>query len=307
MESSLKKRVAKDERMKISEQALAVKRKKDLGFVENADSKSKMMALADSNLTKGKWKFSGNSEVKKLTLFSLGGKPIKTSEFISWLEHQHGSSKLAPQAYMNQLYENWSEEKINEAEEAKIIDENPDFKYLLGEYREGILLFEIMEKEVWNKASEDSVGQRKYYREHINNYSAGNRVEARIFYTTDKAFLEDIKKKIASGDTLKEADMKKLKSAQNFRNYEKGESKAIDKINWIPGMQETEIEGTYYLVEIRKLIAPGPKTFEEARAKVISDYQDSLEKNWVNLLKNKYRVVINTKAKKVVVEELTKL
>ncbi|HEV8513680.1 MAG TPA: peptidylprolyl isomerase, partial [Cyclobacteriaceae bacterium] len=306
IESSLKKRVARDERMIISEQALAVRRKKDLGFSENAETKAKVLALADSNLSKGKWKFSGNPELKKLTLVSVGGKALKAGDFILSVEQQHTSSKLAPGAYMNQLYENWAEEKINQAEENKIIKENPDFKYLIAEYREGILLFEIMEKEVWNKASEDSVGQRKFYKEHSSKYEAGNRIEARIFSTTDKLFLAEVKKKIANGDTLKEADMKKFKSAQNFRNYEKGESKAIDKINWVPGLQETEIEGTYYLIEVRKLIAPGTKTLEEAKAKVISDYQDSLEKSWIASLKNKYRVSLNDKGKKLVVTELTK-
>jgi len=306
VESSLKKRVARDERMKISEQSLAVKRKKDLGFVENSETKTKVMALADSNLLKGKWKFSGNPELKKLALISFNGKQVTAGDFILWVERQQASNKLTPPAYMNQLYESWTEERINEAEEEKIIKENPDFKYLLAEYREGILLFEIMEKEVWNKASEDSVGQRKYYNEHINKYEAGNRVEARIFSTTNKSFLDEVKKKVTHGDTLKEADMKKFKSAQNFRNYEKGESKAIDKINWVPGLQETEIDGTYYLVEVRRLVAPGPKTFEEARAKVISDYQDFLEKNWVASLKNKYHVSINNKGKKAIVEELTK-
>ena len=306
VESSLKKRVARDERMKISEQALEVKRKKDLGFVENSETKTKVMALADSSLLKGKWKLSGNPELKKLVLISINGKQVTAGNFILWVEQQQVSSKLTPPAYMNQLYESWTEERINGAEEEKIIKENPDFKYLLAEYREGILLFEIMEKEVWNKASEDSVGQRKYYNEHINKYEAGNRIEARIFSTTDKSFLDEVKKKVTHGDTLKEADMKKFKSAQNFRNYEKGESKVIDKVNWVPGLQEAEIDGTYYLVEVKKLVAPGPKTLEEARAKVISDYQDSLEKNWVASLKNKYRVVLNNKGKKTVVEELTK-
>jgi len=306
IESSLKKRVARDERMKISEQALAVKRKKDLGFSENGETKAKVMAAADSNLLKGKWKFSGGPELKKLTLISIGGKALKAGDFILWAEQQRTSSKLTPAAQMNQLYENWTEEKINEAEEEKIIKENPDFKYLIAEYREGILLFEIMEKEVWNKASEDTVGQRKFYNEHSNKYETGNRIEARIFSTTDKLFLEEVKKKIANGDTLKEVDMKKFKSAQNIRKYERGESKAVDKINWVPGLQETEIDGTYYLIDVKKLIAPGTKTLEEAKAKVISDYQDSLEKAWVASLKNKYRVSLNDKGKKLVVTELTK-
>jgi len=305
-EASLKKRVTRDERMKISQQALAAKRRKDLGFVENDPIKMKVIGLADSSLLMGKWKFSGSPELRKTVLFSINGKEVKSGDFFSWIEQQHNPSKLSAPAYMNQLYEQWKEGKINEAEEEKIIKENPDFKYLLTEYREGILLFEIMEKEVWNKASVDSAGQRKYYREHLTKYGGGNRVEARIFSTTDKSFLAEVKMKIAHGDTLKEADMKKFRSAQNFRNYERGESKVIDKITWVSGLQEEEIDGTYYLVEVKRLVPPGPKTLEEARAKVISDYQDSLEKDWIASLKNKFRVVLNNKGKKVVLEELTK-
>src|SRR6185369_7578704 len=78
IESSLKKRVARDERMKISEQALAVKRKKDLGFAENSETKTKIVAAADSNLLKGK--FIGNPELKKLTLISISGKEVKAGD-----------------------------------------------------------------------------------------------------------------------------------------------------------------------------------------------------------------------------------
>ncbi len=298
--------MARDERMKISEQAATIKRKKDLGFIENSENKTKVIALADSNLLKGKWKFVGNPELKKLNLFSINGKALLADDFFAWITQQHRSSKLTPSAYMLQLYETWTEEKIDQAEEAKIISENPDFQYLLREYREGILLFEIMEKEIWNKASDDSVGQKKFYQEHLSKYNAGPRVEARIFSTSDKSFLEGVKKKVANADTLSAADMKKFKSVQNKRNYEKGDSKVIDKINWVPGLQETEIDGSYYLVEVMQLVAPGQKTFNESRARVISDYQDSLEKNWVTLLRNKFRLAVNKNGKKTVVDELTK-
>ncbi len=306
VEATLKKRVARDERVKISEQALAITRRKELGFSENKENKGKVIALADSSLLKGKWKFRGNIEIKKLTLFSLGNKEVKAGDFFEWVEHRQSSSKMSPSSYFAQLYEELLDEKVNEAEEEKIKKENPDFQYLLTEYKEGILLFDVMEKEVWNKASEDSIGQKKFYREHLTKYNAGDRVEARIFSTTDKSFLEEIKKKVAQGDTLNVADMKKFKSVQNFRKYEKGESKVIDKINWVLGLQETETEGTFYLVEVKRLVAPGAKTFTEARARVISDYQDSLEKNWVASLKNKYPVSINTKGKKTVMSELIK-
>ncbi len=305
-EASLKKRVARDERLKISEQAAAIKRKADLGFGENASNKTKVIALADSSLMKGLWKFKGNDELKNGLLFSVGGKKITVGDFARWVEKKHVSNKLSPSNYMNQLYNSFADEKISEAEEEKIVKENPDFQHLMSEYREGILLFEIMEREIWNRASDDSIGQKKFYNENLDKYKAGPRVEARIFSTTDKSFLNEMKKKIAKGDTLSAADMKKFKSVQNYRNYEKNESKVISKINWVPGLQETELDGTFYLVEVSKLVEAGTKKFNEARAQVISGYQDSLEKNWVTSLKKKYPVKVNSKGKNAVIQELLK-
>jgi peptidyl-prolyl cis-trans isomerase SurA len=177
---------------------------------------------------------------------------------------------------------------------------------LLNEYKEGILLFEIMEKEVWNKASEDSTGQRKYYVGHPDRFKAGNRVEARIFVTSDKIFREEIKNKLAAGDTLTEADLKKFKSVTHLKKYEAKESQIIDQINWVPGLQEAEVNKMYYLVEVSRLVPPGDLTFEEARAKVISEYQDSLERDWLIQLRQKYPVKINSRGKKIVITELKK-
>ena len=100
-------------------------------------------------------------------------------------------------------------------------------------------------------------------------------------------------------------DLRKLKSVSNFRSYEKGESKVIDKISWTVATHETELDGIFYLIDVEQLVPPGIKSFEEARASVISDYQDQMEKTWVEELKKKYPVAINTKGKKAVMQELT--
>ncbi|GHM99981.1 peptidyl-prolyl cis-trans isomerase [Cytophagales bacterium WSM2-2] len=306
VESSLKKRVARDERMKISEDAVAAKRKIELGYNENQPVKAKVLALADSSLLKGNWRLKGNEELKKSSLFTVGAKNFTVGEFVSAVEKQHSKSNLSPSAFMDQLCNNFAEGKIGQAEDEKIIKENPEFQHLMTEYREGILLFEIMEREIWNKASEDSVGQRKFYTENQDKYKAGSRVEARIFSIADKSFVTEIKNKISKGDSITKADMKKFKSIQRSRNYEKGDSKVIDKINWVPGIQETELDGVTYLVEVTRLVEPGIKKFEEARAQVISGYQDSLEKSWVAALKKKYEVKVNSKGKNTVMEELLK-
>jgi len=306
MEASLKRRVSRDERLQISQTALMTKRKKDFGFLEVEPTKNYIFSLADSNLTKGKWNYAGVVEEKVKPLFALHSRDVALREFIDYIMVNQTSSALSPGSYMNQLYDKFISESMNSIEEQKLIEENVDYRLLLNEYKEGILLFEIMEKEVWNKASEDSLGQRNYYTGHLDKYKAGDRIEARIFSTPDKSIVEEIRTKIEKGDTLKKEDLKKFKSVQNSRAYEKGENKVIDKINWVNGIQQTEADGMHYLVEVSRLLPPGRKSFEEARASIISDYQDALEKTWVAQLRQKYPVRINKKGKKLVIAELQK-
>jgi peptidyl-prolyl cis-trans isomerase SurA len=213
---------------------------------------------------------------------------------------------MIPAAYINQLYNFFVDEVITEVDEAKLIKEKPEFKNLLTVYREGILFFEIMEKEIWNRASQDTTGQRGFYERKKSKYVGGNRVEARIFSTPDKNLITDFKKKIEKGDTIQNVDIKKFKSVQGFRNYEKGESKIIDNVTWSSGLHETETDKTFHLVEINRLVAPGIKSFEEARASIISDFQNQLEQSWIALLRKKYPVEVNQKVKKSVVTALVK-
>ena len=306
MEATLKSKVARDERMSVSKSNSLEKRKKGLGFAEESVLKSQILALADSSLVKGKWHYAGQDSMLAKTLLTFRAERTPVRDFFAYVSTHSTKSNLSPTAYFRQLYDRFVEEKIDEQEERKLIADSPNYRMLLNEYREGMLLFEIMEKEVWNKASEDSAGQRKYYGEHLDKFKADNRIEARIFASTDKAFLTEIKNRIAAGDTLKEADLKKFKSVTNWKAYERSESQVVDKISWIPGLQETEVNGTYYLVEVGRLVAPGNKSFVEARAGIISEYQDFLEKEWLSHLRQKYPLHINKKVKLAVIAELRK-
>lgn len=306
MEVSLKRRVGRDERLQLSQQVLNAKRRKEFGFSEAKETKLKVIELADSSLTKGAWKHPESKELASTKLFSVSGSSFTVKNFTDYVLGNQEASNLTPAVYMNKLYETFVEEKILEAEEATLMREHPDFKNLLTEYHEGMLLFEIMEQEVWNKASIDSIGQRNYYEQNKSKYQAGDRIEARIFTAENKLLIDEITARVSKGDTLKDVDLRKFKSIQNFRAYEKNDNKIIDKISWSVGLHEAESDGLFYLVEVKRLIAPGIKTFEEARAQVISDYQDYLEKNWVQRLRKKYPVKVNKKGKKFVLAELTK-
>ncbi len=306
VEIALKRKVAHDERLQIADRKLLEAKKIQFGFLGTNEIKTQIMSYADSSLQKGKWKWKGDDLVTAKTIFTLQHHNYTAGEFISFIGKNQLASADSPAAAMTLLYDRFLEEKLSEVEEAKLLAENPDFGNLLTEYKEGILLFTIMEKEVWNKAPEDTVGLRKFYNENKEKYKAGDRVRAKVLTTTNKNFFEEVKKKVAAGDSIKGSDLKKFSSIQPMRNYERGESKAVDRSPWAIGLHSVDVDETYYLVEIENLVPPGIKSFDEARAQIVSDYQEMLEKEWVAQLKQKYSVKINNKSKKFVLKELAK-
>jgi peptidyl-prolyl cis-trans isomerase SurA len=302
VQATLARRISRDERMQISKDARIAEMKRTLNFKENPEVKSAVFSMADSSLQKATWSYAKDPAG---IICTVGDKKYKSKDFFDYVVDNQVKNNTDPKSYMEQLFDKWTERLLNMAEEEKLIKEKPEFKSMIEEYREGILLFTIMEKEVWNKASADSLGQQKFYQSNPDRFKAGNRVHARVFSTDDKKILDDLKDKIARGDTLTPQDLRKLKSVSNFRSYERGESKVTDNISWTIGTHETELDGVYYLCDVDQLLPPGVKLFDEARASIISEYQDQLEKEWLTVLKKKYSVSINTKGKKSVIQELT--
>ena len=306
VENSLKRKISRDERLQLADRKKREEEKKQYGYSENEEVMKWFTTAADSSLLRGKWKFTGEVSFRSKTCFTLQGKPIAAGVVINFIEKNQALSSLSPAAYMSQLLDQFVGEKMDEIEDVKLMAENPEYRNLLREYEEGILLFTIMEKEVWTKAPEDTAGLKKFYAENREKYQAGERVRAKIFSATDKMFLDEIEKKVADGDSLKPDDLKKFKSIQPSRNYQKGDNKAIDKTPWAIGIHRVEVDETHYLVEVENLLPRGIKGFEEARAQVVSDYQDKVEKQWLDQLRIKYPVKINNKGKKFVLTELTK-
>lgn len=307
VETSLQRKVSKDERLQIADTRLLSSKKKKYGFAEDAEVKKVFIDAADTSLQKGNWKFRGDAAIRSRVLFSFQDRKILAADFISFISKNQGFTSEAPATRMAGLYDQFVREKLTETEEEELLRTNADYRNLLTEYKEGILLFTIMENEVWTRASTDTTGLKNYYEINREKYKAGDRVNVRLFAASDRNFVEQMKKKVELGDSLSKEDVKKFKSILPARNYERGENKAVDRAPWSIGLHRVDVDETYYLVEIDHLVPPGIKTFEEARAQVVSDYQDALEKNWIAALKRKYAVRVNGKGKKFVIKELSQV
>ncbi len=305
MASSLKGRVARDERVQTSRQALMQKLRKDFSFHENAETKAKVFSLADTTLTKGKWKTPAGDSFSKETIFSFKSKNILTQDFLVYVKKNQKATAQAPDRYIEQLYNAFVEKIINEMLEAQIVKTHPDFEMLMREYYEGILLFDIMEKEVWKKANEDSTGQVKYFEAHSKKYTAGERAVTVMYSSGTAETISTLKRFIENNDTISIQKMIKSKEMRLEEGlFQKEDRPALTKIEWKPGLYSVENNRMYYLVQVKEIVPPGSLSFAEARASVISDYQDNLEKEWLEQLRKKYPVKVNEKSKKHVVEKL---
>lgn len=300
---TLKNRVARDERLQISKGAWKTKFKKEFGFTEKKDVKTKVLAVADSALVNGDWDVSVGREI----LFTLQEKPSTAVEFFAYARKNHRPASGSGQSPAMQLYENYVETKLMELLAAKIANQNPEFKFLVNEYYEGILLFEIMEKEVWNKAAQDSTGLKEFFIRNRSKFLAGERVRADIYSAASADLIEPLRKLAQGNDSVQALEYSrnnKLKHESGL--YEKEERTILSQVNWAEGVYSAEKDGMHYIVWVHQILPPGQRTFEEAKASAVADYQQELEKTWLIALRKKYPVKVNEKGKRYILDKLQK-
>ena len=180
-------------------------------------------------------------------------------------------------------------------------DFNPAFKYQMQEFKEGNMLFEIMERKVWNKAIEDSSGARALYNANRQNYTWQKSADIIVFNASNKEEAEKTLQKLAQNKTWKEIILEAdgLVQADSAR-YEINQINISDPNFVIKKGAISPIviggDGTAVFVKFINLYNENePRTFDDARGLVINDYQTILEKEWIQKLKKEYPVKLNKK------------
>jgi len=179
----------------------------------------------------------------------------------------------------------------------------PEFKSLVQEYNDGILLFDLMEKEVWHKAIVDSVGLKEFHEQHANDYMWNDRVEAFVVNMPIADVVPQVEQYIAEGvpfDSLKAVTMRDSITNVFVRKafFQRGDNQYVDDTEWKAGVMKKfnpSVDKSTYIVKIVQVRKPEPKTLSEARGLVTSDYQVELEEKWMEKLHEKYPVKINEK------------
>jgi peptidyl-prolyl cis-trans isomerase SurA len=178
---------------------------------------------------------------------------------------------------------------------------NPDFRYQLQEFKDGNMLFEIMEREVWSKASSDSVGQENYYREHKANYKWNASGDAILFSCSNSSVAKNAFEQINKGKTWKDLVSENSSQIQaDSGRYELSQIPVEGTIEFKPGLVTVPVvnkgDGTAIFAKVIKTYPEDQqRNFNDARGLVINDYQNFFEKKWIDGLKKKYPVKVNQK------------
>jgi peptidyl-prolyl cis-trans isomerase SurA len=237
-------------------------------------------------------------------IYSFSNQHLSNTEFANYIE-KRGSMVVTNDSsvFISLSLETRLSDQIINYENSILESKYPEFRYLMNEFHDGILLFEISEKKVWNRVSNDTLGLRKYYDDHKNSYLSPLGIEAKIYtlkslkgekslssaynkYSkkpdTDKKLLDKLNK---NGDTLLI-----IKEGKWF----KGDDKEIDKLQWQTGSQHFIKDGFPSVILINKVIEPLPLKLDTVRGEMITEYQVYLENEWVKQLKEKYSVKIDS-------------
>lgn len=298
LQAELKTKVTKD-RASITKEALVRNGKKEYGYFENKNNLKAFYTLIDTNIYTGNWNVDKAKNLSA-TLFTIGSKNVNQQDFAKYINVNQFIPKGSDfVTYVNNLYTKFQQETIIDYINTHLEDTHPDFKALMDEYRDGMLLFELTDSKVWSKAVKDTSGLKSYHEQNKNNYMWGDRVTASIYTCKNAETAKLVRKHIKKG--LSNAKMLEVMNKEDKTTltidsaaYSKGENKLVDEQLVIPGISADMIQKEkVVLVRTHQKLAAGPKKLEECRGLVTSDYQTVLEKTWIEELRQKYPVKID--------------
>lgn len=308
LRSEIKQKIAKDERSNKSKESFLNKLKIEYKFTENQKTVKDFYKVVTDSIFQSAWKA---EEAKMLTvkMFGIGEKTYTQTDFAQYLAVKHEGHPVQPiETYVNNKYKEWQEYLLFRYADSKLEDKYPDFKILMQEYHDGILLFDLTDRNVWSKAIKDTTGLKEFHAKNAANYMWGERLDATVFTFKDnkvsekdaRKFVEKINKKGYNHDFSKiETMISKLTKDSaaveyKYDKFSKADNKFVDQIIWQEGVANTLKDGNnLVIILVNKKLNPEQKTLTEAKGVVTADYQNFLEKEWLKSLRQKYTYTIN--------------
>lgn len=204
-------------------------------------------------------------------------------------------AKLLPNADKENLLEQRAEE---------LSAKDSDLKYLIREYHDGLLLYEISNRLVWDKASKDEAALAKYFAKNKKKYNWEQpRFKGMAYHVKELADVKAVQKSVKGKpfgewaeilrNTFNKDSVIRIRVEKGL--FKKGDNALVDKMVFHKDTTVQTLKDYPYDATFGKVLKKGPEDYSDVKALVIADYQDELEKEWVATLRKKYPVVVDEK------------
>ncbi len=286
----------------LSKKSLVDKLKKDYNFRINQMALDWFIKNTDTLIISGSAKYNRNN-LPSGVLYSFADQRYTTKEFASFIE-KRGSIVVTkdPASFINQTIDASITDRIIKYENSILEKKYPDFRYLMNEFHDGILLFEISGRKVWNRIQDDSAGVKRYYEDHKQNYLTKKCMVGKLYLLHDqkgKKSLYSAYKKYSRKAGTDKLLLDKFNSVKDSLltitecKWFMGDNKEIDNIRWVTGPQNTIMNSYPAVIAVSRIVDPEPMQFSDVQGEIMTAYQDYLENEWIKQLKAEYTVKID--------------
>ena len=249
------------------------------------------------------------------TLFSVAGSPRTVEDFLTWANAGKIRNVDRPQAAMvSQEIDNYVAQELLAYEDTQLEAKHNDFRLLMEEYHDGILLFELTDQKVWSRAVKDTTGLMEFHGQNRNEFMWEERLDAGIHTCEDAKIAKKVRKELRKNSDIeglrRELIAERPLALRNeFGKFVAGENGWADRAfealrdgslapdkHGLTILETTEGGDQIILVHVKEHMMPEPKELDECRGQAIAAYQDHLEKEWIMELRRKYPHDINREA-----------
>lgn len=303
LKPELEQKIKRDDRSKVIDNALYSSLKTKYKVPDTNPALSYFESILNADYYANNWKLPKNFTGNK-TLLKIGNKTLSYNDFGDYLVAGQNAifDKLDFKTLVLKQYNTFINTNVVAYQEDNLESENEEYAHIVAEYRDGLLLFDLMETTIWNTAKTDSLQIQNYFSGNKSKYTTPKRVDAVVASSKSEKTLKKVEKLLKKG-----TDLARIKSLINKNGkidliftidtmdvnhqalpkgfeFKKGISKIYNHSNG------------FVIVQVHEVLPETQKTFEEAQGLVVTDYQAYKEENWLKELAEKYKVVVNQEA-----------
>ncbi len=304
LKPELERKLSMDARGRQNEKMLVERIKKENNFRLYRENLQPVVDILDDSVYEGDWDTTLAGDLVN-PVISFGDRDYSQKEFAHFIAAKKSyNTGYTFEEIVNERLQEFTSEKAVEYEKSMLEVKHPEFKNLMEEYHDGILLFNLTDDMVWSKAVRDTAGLQAFHERNKNNYMWNERISFSTYAFEDENLLKKVssiarkrakkafsatraQKLICGSDTIQCVQIED-------KIMEKDDDSLNKEIVWEKGYSlQQRTDGKIMIYQVNDILPPEPKKLNEAKGLITADYQNYLETEWIKSLRDKYDIQVH--------------